>query len=377
MLTAEQRIEKAHVRIMHHEATMAYASLIMVGDTHVSDEVPTAYTNGKDKTYGRAFVTSLTDPELVGLILHEAGHIMYQHAYVWKHLWKKNAQLANQAADYVINIEIHDLSRSYPDFIALPEGGLLDLAYRGMNTQEVFEILSKQDDGGKSAKGFDTHDFEEMTEEQGEMLSKEVEAALNEGGYLAGKKGKGAPKSFKELTAPKVNWREQLMAFATETAKGSDDVSWRRLNRRWMSIDVLMPSSESVTVPRISVVCDSSGSVDERLVSSFMSEVVGICRLLRPNIVDLICCDDVVRSHDIYDETSYGQLEQVRSIKGGGGTDMRVALDFIDKQGLNPNVVIVLTDGYTPYPTELKRPTLWGITTKRKTAPVGVTIHVI
>lgn len=371
MLTVEQRIERAHVRIMKHDATLGYASLIMIGDTTVDDVTPTAYTNGRDKVYGRAFVEGLNEQELVGLILHEAGHVMYQHGYLWKHLWAQDAQRANQAADHVINIEIAELAAKYPDFVALPAGGLLDMQYRGMDTQEIFNRLPAGGGGG-----FDEHKFDELSEAEAEALTKEVETAVREGMYRIGKSGGTASRAFTELTAPKVNWREELIMFATEATKGSEDASWRRLNRRWLSAGVLMPASEGVTVARLSVVLDVSGSVDDLLVSTFMSEVVGICHMVRPLLVDVICCDHEVRSHDVYDASSYADLEKKRNLGGGGGTNMPAALDYIDKQGLNPNVVLVLTDGYTPYPTELNRPTLWGITTKKVTAPVGVTIHV-
>lgn len=372
LLTAEQRIQRAHVRIMGHEATMGYASLLMIGDSVVDDATPTACTNGRDKLYGRAFVDSLNDQELNGLILHEAGHMMYQHGYLWKHLWKQDAARANQAADYVINIEIAELAAKYPDFVALPEGGLLDMQYRGMDTQEVFNRLPRDSGDG----GFDEHKFDELSDQEGEECAKEVEAAIREGVFRIGKSGGKASRAFAALTAPKVNWREELIMFATETTKGSEDSSWRKLNRRWLSAGVLMPASEGITVARISVVLDVSGSVDALLVSTFMSEVVGVCRMVNPLLVDLICCDAEIQSHDVYDATSYGELENKRKLKGGGGTDMRVALQYIDKQGLNPNVVIVLTDGYTPYPTELSKPTLWAITTKDIVAPVGVSIHV-
>lgn len=371
-LTAEQRIERAHVKIMGHEATMGYASIIMIGDSRVDDETPTAYTNGRDKVYGRAFVDSLTDQELNGLILHEAGHMMYQHGFLWKHLWKQDADRANQAADYVINIEIAELAAKYPSFVALPAGGLLDMQYRGMDTQEVFNRLPEGSGGG----GFDEHKFGELSDQESEECAKEVEAAVREGAFRISKSGGKASRAFAELTAPKVNWREELIMFATETTKGSEDSSWRKLNRRWLSAGVLMPASEGVTVARISVVLDVSGSVNAELVSTFMSEVVGICRMVNPLLVDLICCDAVVQSHDVYDATAYGELANKRKLKGGGGTNMPAALQYIDKQGLNPNVVIVLTDGYTPYPTELSKPTLWAITSKGVTAPVGVTIHV-
>ena len=109
-LTAEQRIQKSHVRLMSHQATMAFSGLVMVGESTVQDDIPTACTNGRDVMYGRGFVEGLSDAELTAVVLHENLHKAYSHAWLWKHLWKEDAKLANMAADYVINLEILDLS---------------------------------------------------------------------------------------------------------------------------------------------------------------------------------------------------------------------------------------------------------------------------
>jgi predicted metal-dependent peptidase len=375
ILTAEQKIEKAHVQIMGHEATRAYSALIMVGDSRVDDNVPTAYTNGRDKVYGRAFVDKLSAPEIVGLIIHEAGHVMYQHGYMWKHLWAENAALANQAADYVINLEIAALNKKYPHFIALPADGLLDHKFTGMDTQEVFNIL-KQDDDGKGGGGFDEHDFSDLSDDERKELQGEIESAIRQGAMLASKLGGDSPRGFKELTEPKVNWREQLQEWTSSICAGADDSTWRRPNRRWLQQDLYMPSTISETLSSIAIVIDTSGSVDAELVSTFMSEVVGVCDMVSPEIVHVICCDAKVQSHDVYDRDAQQQLAQVRSLKGGGGTDMCSALDYIEEQKIDPEVVLVLTDGYTPFPNALTRPTLWAITTPHISAPAGVTIHV-
>ena len=104
-LTAEQRIEKMHIDLMKHPNFVAYSGIIMIGSVKVSDTTPTAYTNGRDVVYGRAFMQELTDPELRGVILHEAKHKMYRHLDTWKHLFKQNPTKANMACDYVINLE--------------------------------------------------------------------------------------------------------------------------------------------------------------------------------------------------------------------------------------------------------------------------------
>ena len=79
-LNATQRIEKAHVSIMGHDATRAYSSILMVGSVTVDAKTKTAYTNGRDCVYGEAFVAKQSDAELIGLVLHENGHKYLQHA---------------------------------------------------------------------------------------------------------------------------------------------------------------------------------------------------------------------------------------------------------------------------------------------------------
>lgn len=394
-LNAEQRIERAHVKIMSHEATRAYSSIIMVGDTRVDDNTRTAYTNGRDKVYGRDFVDNITDAQLNGLVLHESGHVMWQHGFMWKHLWKRSARLANQAADYVINLDIDKMSKKYPDVIALPPGALLDYRFDGMDTQQIFLILEQEQEKGKGRKpsdessegggdgegaeghgGFDEHDFSELDEAERKELQSEVESAIRQGQMLAGKMGGDMPRAFKELTDPTVNWEDQMRQFMTEQASGKELSTWRKPNRRWLQYDEIMPSTFSERLRSVAVVYDTSGSIGEELLSVFSSELVSICNVCRPEQLHLIVCDAKVHSHDVYGEFDYEKLKQRRDFRGGGGTDMRKALDFINKNGIEAQAVVVLTDGYTPFPTELKQPTLWAITTPGLTAPVGASIYV-
>lgn len=391
-LTAEQRIERAHVKIMSHEATRAYSSIIMVGDTRVDDNARTAYTNGRDKVYGRDFVDMLTDAQLNGLILHESGHVMWQHGFMWKHLWKRDARLANQAADYVINLDIDKMSKKYPDVIALPPGALLDYKFDGMDTQQIFLSLEKEKEkggergrkpnegeggeGGNEHGGFDEHDFSELTEEERTELQGEVESAIRQGQMLAGKMGGDMPRAFKELTAPTVNWEDQMRQFMTEQATGKELSTWRKPNRRWLQYDEIMPSTFSERLRSVAVVYDTSGSIDEELLSAFSSEMASICDVCKPEQLHLIVCDAKVHSHDVYGEFDYEKLKQRREFRGGGGTDMRKAFDYINEKGIEAQAVVVLTDGFTPFPTEVKQPTLWAITTQGLTAPVGSSIHV-
>lgn len=375
-LTPKQRIEKAHVQMMGHKATLVYSSVLMVGSVTVSDDIPTACTNGRDVIYGGSFIDRLSDKELVGVILHENLHKVYQHHWLWKELWKESAQLANMAADYVINFEIVDLSAKYPDFIKLPEQGLYDEKYRGMDTKQVFELLKKGGEGGGKSGGFDVHDFNDLPVEVQEEVRKEIEQAVRQGQLLAGKQGGDVSRSLEDLTKPKVDWREQLREFMSEVSTGKDDSTWRRPNRRWIAEDMYMPSTVSETMGTLVVGIDTSGSISGELVSRFLSEVVGICDNVRPEALHILDVDAEVAKHRVFAQDELHKVAQIDRLHGGGGTDMREIFHYVDKHNLKPEAVVVLTDGYTPFPQTTGYKSLWAITTQNITSPVGSTIHV-
>ena len=105
-LTEEQRIQKSAITIMAHPKWATTGGVLMVGERRICDETPTAYTNGKDVVFGRAFVSKLSDAELRFLDLHEQMHKAKRHLITWQHLQRTNAHCANVAMDHNINLEI-------------------------------------------------------------------------------------------------------------------------------------------------------------------------------------------------------------------------------------------------------------------------------
>ena len=152
-MTPKQLIERAHVELMGNEDTVEYSGILMLGTYEVRDDIPTACTDGINCKYGSKFMVGLTDAERRGVILHEKLHMVYQHMFLWKHLREINPKLANMACDYVINIHIVDLDRKTNGFVKLPKGSLFDERFRGMDSQQVFNILQgEQDDEGDDSE---------------------------------------------------------------------------------------------------------------------------------------------------------------------------------------------------------------------------------
>ena len=369
-LTAEQRIERAHVALMNHPSTLAFSGVIMVGKTSISEEGMTAATNGVDVVYGRAFVSSLSEPALTGLVLHENLHKCYQHIWLWQDLYKDNAEYANMACDYVINAEIKALEAQYPDFIQLPACGLYSPKYAGMDSKQVFDLLKQ--DNVQPQSGIDSHDWEDaeqLDEAEKEQIKAELDNAIRQGAMLAGKLGGDVPQAFDALMEAKVNWKEQLAQYVTEVCTGKDDSTWRRPNRRWLAQDVYMPSQVTESLGRVVIGIDTSGSVDQTVITRFLSEVMGICEAVQPETIDLLYWDTAVAAHEFYEGNGYQRLAQSTKPKGGGGTDAACVPRYLKTNGLTPVVTIMLTDGYMDSWGKWDHPVVWCLVDNKRTVP--------
>ena len=389
-LTAEQRLHKATTDLMGRDEFLALSGVLMIGTKKVVDGLPTACTNGRDEMYGRAFIESLTDPELRFLMLHECYHKMYKHLTTWEHLHKVNAQKANACMDYSINIKLFDTHACEFGWIKMPDGGLLDAKYRGMNTKQIWDTMPKDDGesgggqgqaGSGSGGGFDEHDWDnaqEMTKADRDALAKEIDEAVRQGALVASKIGTGGDRLIKELLETKQDWRDLLKDFVTNVCAGKDYSTYSRVNRRFIGMDLLMPGAISETVGDIVVAIDTSGSIGERELAYFMGEVTGICNQVLPSRVHVLYWDTEVCRHETYLPDEYGNLARSTKPAGGGGTMVECVPAYLKEKDLKVECVVVLTDGYLGGSWGTwSVPVLWAINgNKHAVADTGVTIYI-
>tara|TARA_R100000951_G_scaffold36485_1_gene31265 strand:+ start:2470 stop:3672 length:1203 start_codon:yes stop_codon:yes gene_type:complete len=388
-LTAEQRLSKAVVAIMGNDKYIALSGVLMIGDKTICDDVPTACTNGRDEMYGRDFIAGLTDAELRFLILHENYHKLYRHLTTWRHLYDENAQLANQACDYVINQKIADDNRD--GFATVIDGALIDDKYRDMDTAQVYNLL-KQDqdqdeqdsDGGQPAEGgepMDSHDWEgaqELSEPEQRDLERDIDEAIRQGAMAAGKMGKGDLRDLNDLLTPQVDWRELLREFVQNTCTGNDYATYARPNRRLMSQGIVMPSGVSEQIGELVIAIDTSGSIGQHPLSMFLSEVRGICESVRPERVRILYWGHNVVGDELYLTHELDDLTKSTKPKGGGGTDVRCVTEYMTKEGITPQAAVVLTDGelYAGW-GEWSCPVLWAVLDNDRAVPdVGKCVHI-
>jgi hypothetical protein len=146
-----------------------------------------------------------------------------------------------------------------------------------------------------------------------------------------------------------TDWRRVLAAhIRREVARvaGRVDYSYRRPSRRAAAVsDVILPSLHR-PVPDVAIVCDTSGSMHDGLLARVVVEVEAILTRagLRPGNVRVLAVDTNV--HAVRRATKATDVV----LAGGGGTDMGAGISAAAALRPRPAIVIVLTDGFTPWP---------------------------
>lgn len=408
-LTAEQRLTKATANIIGNMNYIALAGILMMGEHKVVEHgykgITTAATNGVNSWYSRKFIEDLNDAELRFLILHETYHVMYKHLTTYKHLYEEDKRRANMACDYVINLKLVDFDvQTGEGFITIPKVGLLDTQYRGMDSAAVYNLLGGGEEGesgegkgkgkGKGAPGegegdmaidegesMDHHDWEsadEMTVEERKELERAIDEAVRQGALIAGKMGSGGSRLLDDVLQSKVDWREALREFISTTCAGNDYSTWRRPNRRFIGMNIYLPSGVSESVDELVVGVDMSGSIGGRELAQFLGEVSAIAKAVMPKGVRLLYWDTEVCRDEYYTQDQLDSIVSSTKPAGGGGTTASCVSDYMREKAIKPQAVIMLTDGYLggDWGTWAV-PTMWCIlNNKSAVSPVGKTVHV-
>lgn len=400
-LTAEQRIQKAKIRILNHNDFRALAGILTMGNVCVVEpdhKIQTACTDGRDEWYNRSFVDDLSDAQLRGVVLHECFHKLYKHLTTWHCLWTIDKQLANQACDYVINLKI--FCKSYIDdgIVSNIEGMLYDEQFKGMNAQQVFNKLkddsdTQNKDGGQQqqggdpgdgggGQGFDEHDWEgaqEMTEAEVKEVHKQVDTAIRQGAMMAGKTGTGGDRGmFNDCLEVRVDWREVFRRFISDTCSGDDYSTYARPNRRGLQYDLYLPSGVSEQVGELVLAIDMSCSIQQREINVFLSAVRDICNTVRPSKVRVLYWDTTVCADEKYEMHEVSDLTKSTKPQGGGGTDVNCVTEYMASNNIKPQAALILTDGdlYNGWGT-WSCPVLWAIIDNKSAIPeCGTAVHI-
>ena len=322
-----------------------FATLALSMGYKEDDSIPTACTDGTNIIYNPKFIDSLTVDEIVGLLAHEVMHVANLHHL---RIQDREHDRFNAAADYAVN-EILVAS----DF-KLPNGALLDRKYKNMSTEEIYNLLPKDT---QKPKFGDVIKNQSKTESEKQEEVNRVKTMVAKASTVARSQGKlplGIERFVNDILTPVINWREVLVRFMTE--KANLDYQWTMPNKRYLP--TYLPSLQAVPVlGEIVLVVDTSGSIDNKLLDEFASEISDICLMISKPLL-VIYVDTKVCAVQTFEPDDHIILNP----KGGGGTSFVPAFNYLDANEISPACLIYFTDGEcNSYPSEPDYPVLWAI----------------
>ncbi|OQW86017.1 MAG: hypothetical protein BWK72_19335 [Rhodoferax ferrireducens] len=182
--------------------------------------------------------------------------------------------------------------------------------------------------------------------------------------------GDGAHSMLRSLLAdlPKTRtpWEQVLRTQLARSLSNEPELSWSRPSRSYLANqgrsgpNHRMPfepgTSPSRAVPRLVLVVDVSGSINDELMQRFAREIEAITRRLGAGIT-LVVGDNRVQRVESY-QPGRSKLSDIQ-FKGGGGTDFTPLL--LEAERHHPDIIVVLTDLDGPARHQPRCPVLWAV----------------
>jgi len=333
------------------------------------DWLPTAAVDGRNLYFNTQFFNAMSNKEIEFVVAHEILHMVFDHLGRRE---ERNPMLYNIAADYIVNNTlVRDRIGEKPRIVDCFQ----DFKYEGWTSEEVYdklfeeaekngeeflqqlgemldEHLENEGDGnedgeeGKDSKGNNVskkpakYSKEEMSKIKDEIKEAMINAAQAAG---AGNVPAGVQRMIKELTEPKMDWRELIRQQIQSTIK--HDFTFQRPSRKGWHTGAVLPGQNFADTIDICVSLDMSGSIGNAQAQDFLSEVKGIMEEFKDYHIKIWCFDTkVYNEQDFSAEDGEDLLDY--EIHGGGGTDFMCNWHYMHENDIQPKKFIMFTDGY-------------------------------
>jgi predicted metal-dependent peptidase len=348
-----------------------WASILLKRPMVITRDIPTLAVDARARIYiNPDFIESLTVPQVVWGLCHEVGHVIGQHAL---RVGTRNRKKWNYAGDAWINDMLDDsnVGQRIPNTVDM-KGSKDD------TVENIYDNLPDGNDGdGPTNDGTgddviygDGDSGKPLTQDEIRELEGQIKIEIAEAAQAAKMRGKLSAK-LQDMVAgmleSKTPWYEILEKHCV--SRVNQGQSWRRPNRRFA--DVYLPSVDKLPqMGELVVQVDVSGSISKVELDHYNGHLSRIIEQCRPSKVHVLYTDTEVVKHQEFDCGEEVSLE----FYSGGGTHMPAGFDYCADQGIDPDVFVCLTDGYTDFASEPSFPVVWCISSEIE-APYGENVH--
>lgn len=333
-----------------------------------NDNIKAFKSNGVVLEYSKEFLARLSYGEMEFVFANGAMHASLSHE---GRKSRRNSWLWQLATDYAINDMLVENGLSRPDEAHYSK------RFTGLYAEEIYEQL-KEDifrdelEDGDDKDDEQNHDIDEQknkTQQESqsdilkEQLFKEETMALLESEIKKGDIPKSIGRFFISHNS-KIDWRNELKTALDKFHK--NDFTLIPPNKKLLYLGLYLPSYIGQKF-KLAIAIDSSGSIDEKLLGEFLSEVNFIMNTISDYQIELFVCDDKIHSHTTFYS---GDILETHLV-GGGATDFRAVFEFVEKEFDDIKLLLYFTDLDGIFPDEEPNYQVKWITTKEKKVPFG------
>jgi predicted metal-dependent peptidase len=306
--------------------------------------------------------------------VHELAHKFALHGLRRQ---MRHPLLWNIAGDHEINLRLQEAG------FEVWSKACCDSKFAEMQAEQIYELLKKeaQDEGGSGGEGEgkgtpepggmgeDILDAPGMSDAEKEEVRQQVMSSVARAATMARQAGQmsaGLERFVDGILKPKVAWWDELRVLTRRLVR--EEENWSVRSRRIRNI--YMPGLKSYRMGEIVVIGDTSGSISNDDMKMIAGIAMDCMDELRPSLMRCIWWD-----YNFCGEQEFMAGERPLIIpKGGGGTDMVRALKYVE-DNYEPEAVILITDGETPWPDhEMPWPLL--VLTTHRPSPIGTSIKI-
>lgn len=393
--SAAERMERVRTKLFTTRATQFYGSLGLSLDIveRTDDTNPTMATDQKHVFYNAEFVMTLTEAECMFVLAHEISHNALRH---FARQGSRDTELWNIAADYELNADLIQAD------LTPPEGCLFDQRFAGMNAEQIYNVVSRENEQAKAdqpgqgqpgqpgqpgqgqgsepdlphkpglggnmlhptddetGQPLDTEAMAELDQEWKQRVSQALGAARKAGMMAGGR----VPSDLVQITEhlfgkSLVDWRQPLRAFIDRL--GSTQSSWAKLSRRALGRGQVLPGQKVIRPSVVGWGIDCSGSMDWDKNLQGVAEAQAALDDGACDAIELIYVDTDIKLIERYEA---GDTIELRKFSGGG-TDFASAMAHISEQEYA--ALVFVTDGETSdWGIDPGCPVLWAITASQR-----------
>ena len=390
--TGKERITKGLVDLQSEQVFFSHLCMNLRPMADASTMTASVDMRGEMR-YNEKWMMSLSIDQTMGLLCHEVLHVAFNHC---ARTGGRRNKIANIAQDAIVNYMVKKSNLQLPDGgipvdtykntaeILHPKGKytIRDIDKKDWEAvyDEIYPLLKDMKDDersgngngdgtgkGKASQGFDEHIRGNCSEQEEANLREDWQGKLCDAATYAKKVGKlpaGMERLISGLLKPKVQWKSLLLRYL-KAHFTPVDWSYNKPSKKSYATKVFLPNTLKENI-ECEVYVDTSGSVSQDELKSFLSEIVGIAKAMSNITMWVTFIDSHIEESARY-KVGNGEIAKILAMKpkGGGGTDMEVGLDYCKKMNPSIPVAIVFTDGYVPirrkakdYPFEV----IWVVT---------------